>query len=135
MLLISLLLYLPCGCRIVLAEFDVAAIAGIRAFGWIPKPTFPCYLYVCMHVIGLSADLFSLYRILVSMLPLWIQMLRRQGANRCTDCTASESLGTNLLAACDPKKIYRLKEDQAFSLSLELGRREKFARQIFSFTA
>jgi hypothetical protein len=25
------------------------------------------------------------------------------------------------------KKIYRLKEDQAFSLSLELGRREKFA--------
>jgi hypothetical protein len=26
-----------------------------------------------------------------------------------------------------PKKIYRLKEDQAFSLSLELGRREKFA--------
>jgi hypothetical protein len=28
----------------------------------------------------------------------------------------------------DPKKIYRLKEDQAFSLSLELDRREKFAR-------
>ncbi len=27
-----------------------------------------------------------------------------------------------------PKKIYRLKEDQAFSLSLELGRRSKFAR-------
>jgi hypothetical protein len=27
-----------------------------------------------------------------------------------------------------PKKIYRLKEDQAFSLSLELGRREKVAR-------
>jgi hypothetical protein len=27
-----------------------------------------------------------------------------------------------------PKKIYRLKEDQAFSLSLELGRREKFVR-------
>ena len=27
-----------------------------------------------------------------------------------------------------PKKIYRLKEDQAFSLSLELDRREKFAR-------
>ena len=26
------------------------------------------------------------------------------------------------------KKIYRLKEDQAFSLSLELGRREKIAR-------
>jgi hypothetical protein len=26
------------------------------------------------------------------------------------------------------KKIYRLKEDQAFSLSLELERREKFAR-------
>ncbi len=26
------------------------------------------------------------------------------------------------------KKIYRLKEDQAFSLSLELGRREKVAR-------
>jgi hypothetical protein len=25
------------------------------------------------------------------------------------------------------KKIYRLKEDQAFSLSLELGRREKVA--------
>jgi hypothetical protein len=29
-----------------------------------------------------------------------------------------------------PKKIYRLKEDQAFSLSLELGRREKFARHL-----
>jgi hypothetical protein len=27
----------------------------------------------------------------------------------------------------EPKKIYRLKEDQAFSLSLELGRREKVA--------
>jgi hypothetical protein len=27
-----------------------------------------------------------------------------------------------------PKKIYRLKEDQAFSLSLELGRRKKVAR-------
>jgi hypothetical protein len=26
-----------------------------------------------------------------------------------------------------PKKIYRLKEDQAFSLSLELGQREKVA--------
>jgi hypothetical protein len=26
------------------------------------------------------------------------------------------------------KKIYRLKEDQAFSLLLELGRSEKFAR-------
>jgi hypothetical protein len=30
---------------------------------------------------------------------------------------------------CTSKKIYRLKEDQAFSLSLELGRREKVARQ------
>ncbi len=28
-----------------------------------------------------------------------------------------------------PKKIYRLKEDQAFSLSLELGRRSKVARR------
>jgi hypothetical protein len=28
------------------------------------------------------------------------------------------------------KKIYRLKEDQAFSLSLELGRREKFERHL-----
>ncbi len=28
---------------------------------------------------------------------------------------------------CIPKKIYRLKEDQAFSLSLESGRREKVA--------
>ncbi len=27
-----------------------------------------------------------------------------------------------------PKKIYRLKEDQAFWLSLELGRRDKVAR-------
>ncbi len=27
-----------------------------------------------------------------------------------------------------PKKIYRLKEDQAFTLSLELGRREKVLR-------
>ncbi len=27
-----------------------------------------------------------------------------------------------------PKKIYRLKEDQAFSLSLELGQREKVVR-------
>jgi hypothetical protein len=26
------------------------------------------------------------------------------------------------------KKIYRLKEDQAFSLSLELGQRDKFVR-------
>jgi hypothetical protein len=30
-------------------------------------------------------------------------------------------------ATVQPKKIYRLKEDQAFSLSLELGRREKVA--------
>jgi hypothetical protein len=30
--------------------------------------------------------------------------------------------------ACRPKKIYRLKEDQAFSLSLELGRRKKVVR-------
>ncbi len=29
---------------------------------------------------------------------------------------------------CRAKKIYRLKEDQAFSLSLELGRREKVAQ-------
>jgi hypothetical protein len=29
-----------------------------------------------------------------------------------------------------PKKIYRLKEDQAFWVSLELGRREKFARHM-----
>jgi hypothetical protein len=27
-----------------------------------------------------------------------------------------------------PKKIYKLKEDQAFLLSLELGQRDKFAR-------
>jgi hypothetical protein len=36
-----------------------------------------------------------------------------------------------------PKKIYRLKEDQAFSLSLELDRREKLRGirlQISSFT-
>jgi hypothetical protein len=36
-----------------------------------------------------------------------------------------------------PKKIYKLKEDQAFSLSLELGRREKLRGihlQISSFT-
>ena len=31
-------------------------------------------------------------------------------------------------SSLSPKKIYRLKEDQAFSLSLELGRREKVAR-------
>jgi hypothetical protein len=31
-------------------------------------------------------------------------------------------------STCIAKKIYRLKEDQAFSLSLELGRREKVAR-------
>jgi hypothetical protein len=42
-------------------------------------------------------------------------------------------------ASCDtaPKKIYRLKEDQAFSLSLELGRREKVSRHpsaVSSFT-
>jgi hypothetical protein len=30
----------------------------------------------------------------------------------------------------EAKKIYRLKEDQAFSLSLELGRREKFALHL-----
>ncbi len=29
---------------------------------------------------------------------------------------------------CRSKKIYRLKEDRAFSLSLELGHRDKFAR-------
>jgi hypothetical protein len=34
----------------------------------------------------------------------------------------------SLLGSVTPKKIYRLKEDQAFSLSLELGRREKVAR-------
>ncbi len=32
--------------------------------------------------------------------------------------------------APESKKIYRLKEDQAFSLSLELGRREKIARHL-----
>ncbi len=31
------------------------------------------------------------------------------------------------LEQVQPKKIYRLKEDQAFSLSLELGRRDKVA--------
>ncbi len=31
-------------------------------------------------------------------------------------------------AGLPPKKIYRLKEDQAFWLSLELGRREKVSR-------
>ncbi len=34
--------------------------------------------------------------------------------------------------SCGPKKIYRLKEDQAFSLSLELVRREKFARHLLA---
>ena len=40
------------------------------------------------------------------------------------------SLGIVLMPLCavTAKKIYRLKEDQAFSLSLELGRREKVAR-------
>ncbi len=33
-----------------------------------------------------------------------------------------------MVGRVEAKKIYRLKEDQAFSLSLELGRREKFAR-------
>ncbi len=31
------------------------------------------------------------------------------------------------------KKIYRLKEDQAFWLSLELGRREKVAQHVCRF--
>jgi hypothetical protein len=34
----------------------------------------------------------------------------------------------DLLISWVPKKIYRLKEDQAFSLSLELGRSEKVAQ-------
>jgi hypothetical protein len=34
----------------------------------------------------------------------------------------------DLVEGLGAKKIYRLKEDQAFSLALELGRREKFAR-------
>jgi hypothetical protein len=34
----------------------------------------------------------------------------------------------NLFPTAVPKKIYRLKEDQAFSLSLELGGREEVAR-------
>jgi hypothetical protein len=44
------------------------------------------------------------------------------------------SFGCNTWIRCpqkkgtNAKKIYRLKEDQAFSLSLELDRREKFAR-------
>jgi hypothetical protein len=33
-----------------------------------------------------------------------------------------------LLVEFEPKKIYRLKEDQAFSLSLELARRERLTR-------
>ncbi len=42
-------------------------------------------------------------------------------------------MGSNVIAvilavASSPKKIYRLKEDQAFSLSLELGRSEKVAQ-------
>jgi hypothetical protein len=36
--------------------------------------------------------------------------------------------GGNCTEGGQPKKIYRLKEDQAFLLSLELGRREKVAR-------
>jgi hypothetical protein len=43
----------------------------------------------------------------------------------------SSRYGTGTTYALDspcPKKIYRLKEDQAFSLSLELGRREKVVR-------
>jgi hypothetical protein len=41
---------------------------------------------------------------------------------------------TRQVFKCYPgsKKIYRFKEDQAFSLSLELGRREKFARQLLA---
>jgi hypothetical protein len=31
------------------------------------------------------------------------------------------------------KEIYRLKEDQAFSLSLELGRREKVSRHPYAY--
>ncbi len=39
----------------------------------------------------------------------------------------TQFLSTDDFTPCS-KKIYRLKEDQAFSLSLELGQREKFAR-------
>jgi hypothetical protein len=37
-------------------------------------------------------------------------------------------MGGTFLCQVQAKKIYRLKEDQALSLSLELGRREKIAR-------
>jgi hypothetical protein len=44
-----------------------------------------------------------------------------------TSKIASMVLHTDTMTACsiDPKKIYRLKEDQAFLLSLELGLKRK----------
>jgi hypothetical protein len=39
-----------------------------------------------------------------------------------------EKLNAFRILKLPPKKIYRLKEDQAFSLSLELGRRERLTR-------
>jgi hypothetical protein len=53
------------------------------------------------------------------------------GIRGCRDRTQlcfQHWLSDALTTQPDPKKIYRLKEDQAFSLSLELGPREKFAR-------
>jgi hypothetical protein len=51
---------------------------------------------------------------------------------RLTSSKSSPKIFLTLLQAksllLSAKKIYRLKEDQAFTLSLELGRREKFAR-------
>jgi hypothetical protein len=52
---------------------------------------------------------------------------------RCCSLVWSLTLSLNLFGqnssgGCVPKKIYRLKEDQAFSLSLELGWWEKVAR-------
>jgi hypothetical protein len=43
-------------------------------------------------------------------------------------CTSVFRIRKYIFCVLTPKKIYRLKGDQAFSLSLELGRRKKVAR-------
>jgi hypothetical protein len=43
-------------------------------------------------------------------------------------CDSENCSGLLFTKGCHQRKIYRLKEDQAFSLLLELGQREKVAR-------
>ena len=55
------------------------------------------------------------------------ELSNRKKGELCEECLLYRGLAKEVNKE-QPKKIYRLKEDQAFSLSLELDRREKFAR-------